>query len=124
MTEASAMARTNGHRRDDVIAREPWLAPNVDIFENEQEILIDADLPGVSQDALTVDLHGSQLTLEGRSLGVDGWTQAGRFRRTFTVPEIVDPERVEAELRAGVLRVRMPKREEAKPRRIPVESRD
>lgn len=124
MTEASAMTRSNGHRQDDVIAREPWLAPNVDIFENEQEILLDADLPGVSQDALTVDLHGSQLTLEGRRLGVDGWTQAGRFRRTFTVPEIVDPERVEAELRGGVLRVRMPKREEAKPRRIPVESRD
>ena len=122
MTNTTSIERTNGQRRDDVMSAEPWLAPNVDIFENEQEIRLDADFAGVPREELSVSLHGSQLTLEGQRPGVDGWIRASRLRRTFTVPDTIDPDRVEAELSAGVLRVRLPKREEAKPRRVPVRS--
>lgn len=124
MTKTSSMVQTNGHTEPstthDAAAHEALFAPNVDIFESDREILIDADFPGVAPDALSVQLDGAELTLEGRRAGHPGG--ASRLRRTFRVPDSVDPARVEAELRSGVLRVRLPKRDEALPRRIRIRS--
>jgi HSP20 family molecular chaperone IbpA len=89
------------------------VAPPVDIFENNDEILIVADFPGVERDALHVRLDASELTIEGQSEGT-------ALRRAFQVTNTIDPDRISAELNAGVLRVRLVKREEAKPRRIEV----
>lgn len=124
MTETTEIRRTNGHAENDVIGSEPWFAPNVDIFENEEEILLAADFPGVPEESLAVSLDGTTLTLEGRRPGFEGLIDASRLRRTFTVPDTIDAGGVEAELRSGVLRVRLPKREDAKPRRVPIEARD
>ena len=91
------------------------VAPPVDIFENNDEILILADFPGVERDALHVRLDASELTIEGHS-------EATTLRRAFQVTNTIDPDRISAELSAGVLRVRLAKREEAKPRRIEVKA--
>lgn len=94
----------------------PVLLPRVDIFESDREIRIDADLPGVAADGLSVQLEGLELTLDGRR----DEPNAAHLRRTFRVPETIDPAGVEAQLENGVLRVRLPKREEAVPRRIEI----
>lgn len=125
MTEQTALTRTNGHTANDVMTTMPAVQPNVDIFENEQELIVDCDLPGVAQDTLSVHLDGTQLTLEGERAAYEGWSVAARYRRTFTVPEhLIDADGVEAEFRGGVLRVRLPKRDDARPRKITVRSVD
>lgn len=108
----------NGERASD----ELLFAPDADIFENEHEILIDASFPGVARDALRVEVSGAELTLEGRRSGYEGWLGASRLQRTFRVPESVDLDGIEAELNHGVLRVRLPKRREASPRKISIRS--
>jgi HSP20 family protein len=115
--QSTALERRNGNR---TIARQQTaqdaaraVAPPVDIFENNDEILILADFPGVEREALHVRLDATELTIEGQT---DGMT----LRRMFQMTNTVDPDRISAELNAGVLRVRLPKREEAKPRRIEV----
>jgi len=122
----TSMVHTNG--KGDTLATSgsevyDLLAPNVDIFESDREILIDADFPGITPDALEVQLDGGELTLEGRRPAPPNG-RPSRLRRTFRVPESVDPGGVEAELRNGVLRVRLPKREEALPRRIEIRAAD
>lgn len=127
MSEQTSITRTHdGHGAiaTDVAATEPLFAPNVDIFESEREYLLEADFPGVTQDALSVRLEGSQLTIDGRRPGADGFFGASRLSRTFQVPDTIDPDRIEAELAHGVLRVRIAKREDAMPRRIAVRALD
>lgn len=124
-TISQAQQNGNGHSLVQTeVENEPVLAPNVDIFESEREILIDADFPGVAQDSLKVELEGTQLRIEGRQPGYGGRLGAVRLARTFRVPNTVDADRVQAELKSGVLRVRLPKREEAVPRRIAIRSAD
>jgi HSP20 family protein len=103
-----------------VTAGHTVVAPSVDIFESEREIRIVADFPGVAPEALSVQLEGLELTLDGRRDGAP----ASHLRRSFRVPETIDADGVEAELVNGVLRVRLPKRTEALPRRIEVRAAD
>ena len=101
-------------------------APLVDVYENEQEYLLVADLPGVDKDALNISLHQEELQLEaqraetGGALLVGGEFRAVDYRRTFTLPQGVDREKVAAELCDGVLRLHLPKAEALRPRRIEV----
>jgi HSP20 family protein len=94
------------------------LAPAVDVFENADEILIVADVPGVPSDAIRVHLDGSQLTLEAQKAGPEPLL----LRRSFHVPTTIDGEKIDARAKDGVLRVHVPKRADAKPRRIEVKS--
>lgn len=114
--------QTNGiEKRNGRAARESDAsAPAVDVFENDQEILIVADLPGVPADAIEVVLDGSELRLEGRREG----RSPARLRRAFAVPPTVDPDRISARVEAGVLTLRLGKRQEVKPRRIEVQRAD
>jgi len=100
----------------------PRMAPPVDVFENQDEILVYADFPGVSKDDLTVRLDDSELLIEGSQANAptDSSWQPVDFYRTFRVPNSVDPNGVSAELKNGVLSVRLRKREEAKPRQIDI----
>src|SRR5690606_26227566 len=106
----------------------PVLAPPVDIFENADEYRLVADLPGVSEDDVDIDLERRELVVfakralvrEGEALAVA--RREGDFRRVFRIPEEVDASRVEASLEHGVLQVRLPKSERAKPRRITVKA--
>jgi len=100
------------------------VTPPVDIYENQDEILLVADFPGVPKDSLWVGLEGSQLVIEGTQPAHEGPPQARplAFSRTFRVPNTVDPNGVSAELAEGVLRVHLAKSEAAKPKRIEVRS--
>jgi HSP20 family protein len=104
--------------------------PLVNVREEADAFHVEAEVPGLTQDQIEVLVrHGTELTLQGdrrSSDGVDGctWHQqergTGRFERVITLTVPVDAERVEAKLENGVLRLRLPKTEAVKPRRIPV----
>src|SRR5678815_3724173 len=99
-----------------------------DVFENESGITLLADLPGVSRDRLGVRVDGETLLIEataetpqpeGMQL-VYGEAQYASYRRQFTLSRELDASRIEANLKDGVLKLSIPKLEEAKPRRLEV----
>ena len=94
--------------------------PAVDIFENDDEILLRADVPGVSRDGVTVDLHNDRLTLTARR--TDAALDGPDFHRVFQVPRGIDAEKIHAQLAHGVLQVTLPKSAALKPRRVPIEA--
>lgn len=106
----------------------PVLAPAIDIFENADEYRVVADLPGVRQEDIDIDLERGELVLFAkRQLARDGEALAlgrteGDFRRVFRIPEDLDRSKVQASLENGVLLIRLPKSERAKPRRISVDA--
>ena len=108
------------------IEQRPVVAPPVDIFENAQEVLVVADVPGVNADGLAVRVDGEQLVLEARRTArAQGAALAlehrpADYRRTFVLPRGIDHTRIAAELSNGVLRLHLPKAEAVKPRRIPI----
>jgi HSP20 family protein len=104
------------------------LAPAVDITESESGITLLADMPGVSKDRLAIQVEGDTLTIEGRAqidvpeniALLHNEVRRPHFRRTFTLSRDLDPGKIEASLRHGVLHLRIPKSEAAQPRRIEV----
>ncbi|RMG17291.1 MAG: Hsp20/alpha crystallin family protein [Deltaproteobacteria bacterium] len=108
----------------------PTVAPPVDVFENDDALMIVADLPGVDKQDLHLNLENDQLTIEGywsqaEAAGdgmVAGDLRPVNYRRVFTLPGGLDFDKVEAELKNGVLTVQLPKQEAVKPRRIQVKS--
>jgi HSP20 family protein len=98
------------------------IAPPVDIFENKDEILILADLPGVTPEGLKVSLENDQLTINAqRQLGPEGRKgEPVEYRRVFVVPHGIDADKIGANLQAGVLRLTLPKPAALKPRQIEV----
>jgi len=107
---------------------EPALLPPVDIVEDAGGITLTADLPGVEQDDLSIGIDGRTLTLdaplklgEADSLvSVYAEVRANRYHRSFELSSELDTTAVEARLKDGVLTLRLPKHERAKPRRIEV----
>jgi HSP20 family protein len=108
----------------------PIFTPAVDIFETEEELTLLADLPGVKADNLNIDLREGTLTLSGETELQEGSGETevfreyrtGRYFREFTVSELIDQAKIEAELKDGVLRLKLPKAEAAKPRQITVKA--
>ena len=102
--------------------------PAVDVFEDAGGITLFADMPGVSRESLDVRLDGEALAVEGRvelelpedMRAVWAEVQVPRFRRVFTLSRELDAGRIEANLKDGVLQLRIPKLEHAQPRRIEV----
>jgi len=106
-----------------------WFTPRFDLYEDENEYLLLGDLPGVDPNDLELTYENQEMSIYGRvtprysrgrcfaeEYGV------GDFRRTFTIGEMVDQSGIAAELKEGVLTVHLPKRPEAKPRKITVKS--
>jgi HSP20 family molecular chaperone IbpA len=106
----------------------PTVAPVVDIYENDDEILLHADMPGVEKDKITVNVDNGTLTITGvrefETKGVATWEEFGNveYRRNFSVPQTIDVEKVNAELKDGVLRLHLPKSEAAKPKLIEIKT--
>lgn len=104
-----------------------YMMPRVNILEKADEVVIEAELPGVPKDGTQLEIKDNELTLIGRR---KSWESEGRihlreraqadYRRVFALSRAIDASRVEAEMKDGVLTVRLPKREEVKPRRISV----
>ena len=106
----------------------PTFSPLVDIFEDDKEITVVADLPGVGPDQLNIDLRESTLSIlaevespvgEGER-EVASEYRTGRYFRQFSLANTIDQAKIEAKLTDGVLRLTLPKQEKARPRRIEV----
>ena len=109
-------------------ANRPWTPP-VDVFEDENQVVLKADLPDVEQKDIEVKLENGTLTLKGerkfeQDENAKGYHRLersyGQFVRYFTLPDTVNPEGVKAEHKNGVLTVTLQKKEIAKPRMIHV----
>jgi len=115
---------TNIRKRENNVpekmAQRAAVAPAVDIFENKDELLILADLPGVAKEDLSIHLDNGQLTLEGRLREFGPEEEPFDYRRSFVVPQGIDAEKIAANLQSGVLRVVLPKPAAIKPRQIAV----
>ena len=104
------------------------LLPAVDIVEDEAGITLWADMPGVSRERLGVRVDADSLVIEGAAEVqapekleiLHGEIRNPYFRRSFTLSRELDTAKIDATLNAGVLRLRIPKAEEAKPRRIDI----
>ena len=113
---------------DEGIARGAW-APSIDIYENKDQIVLEAELPGMKQDDFDLSIENNVITLRGerkfeKTDETDNYHRVersyGAFTRSFTLPQTVSAEGATAEYNNGVLRVTLPKREETKARRIQV----
>lgn len=120
---------TRGVAPDDDWALGGSWAPAVDIFEHEGKIVLKAELPGVDTKDVDIRVENNILTLRGeRKLDADVTRESyhrverayGAFQRSFTLPSVVDTDKILAEFKDGVLRVTLPKREELKPKQITI----
>lgn len=110
--------------------REIFLLPPIDVVEDGQGLTLYADMPGVDREGLTVEVEGDTLLIEGRSRlnlpaaarPVYAEQRSVSFRRRFTMSGDLEREKIDARLDNGVLTLRIPKAEAAKPRRITVRS--
>jgi HSP20 family protein len=107
-----------------------WVPP-MDLVEVEDHFVLRADLPGLSEGDVNIEVQDAALTISGERKAEHeqrekGWYRIersfGSFSRSLTLPDGVDPERIEASFSDGVLEVRIPKPEERKPRRISISS--
>ena len=107
---------------------EPVLRPPVDIHETAEEIVLRADMPGVTRERLEIRMDGNNLLIEG-SIGIapqDAMSalyadvRSTTYRRQFVLSNELDSANIAASLQHGVLTVKLPKRAEHKPRRIPI----
>lgn len=106
--------------------------PAIDLVEGDDEILVLADLPGVQKDKLELTIQGNLLTIKGEKkleeptksrkvVRTETWI--GSFSRTVNLPDSINPEKVEALFRDGVLRIRIAKREESKRRTVQISAK-
>lgn len=113
---------------DEGIARGAW-SPSVDIYENKDQIVLEAELPGMNREDFDLTVESNVITLRGerrfeKKEDTDNYHRVerayGSFTRSFTLPNTVSGEGATADYRNGVLRVTLPKREETKARRIEI----
>jgi len=118
--DAQAGGESNGGAR--------WI-PAMDLVEEEDHFVLSADLPGVDEDDISVELEDNVLSISGqrrsqREKRREGYYRieraAGKFSRSLTLPEGIDPDGIQASFEKGVLVVRVPKPEERKPRRVAI----
>ncbi len=116
--------------RQDEVLRGAW-SPQVDIFENKNEIVLEAELPGMKPEDVDISIENNLLTLHGvrkfeKKDEQDNFHRVersyGSFTRSFTLPPTVASEQADAVFENGLLRLTLAKREEAKPRRIEIKA--
>jgi len=119
-------ARRAEQQPEDEPLRASWL-PAVDVHENENEITLRAELPGMKEDDIELTIDRGRLTVQGEKRlekeDTDGEYRRieasyGSFYRSFPLPDTVDPDNINARFEHGVLHVTLPKVEAAKPKRI------
>lgn len=109
---------------------EEGFIPRVDISESEQEVTVTADVPGVDPDKIEIEVDEDSLVVSGESEREEKEEKKsyyclereyGQFRRVISLPARIDPEKVKAQVKDGVLAIKLPKIEESKRRRVKVE---
>jgi HSP20 family protein len=128
MNENTEMTTRPSTEAQEKRERTEALRPPVNIFEDAHGITLEADMPGVSKDRLSLLVDKDTLLVEGdaaiempagmQALYAD--VRATHYRRSFTLSSELEPEKIEASLKDGVLKVRIPKRAEVRPRKIEV----
>jgi len=104
--------------------------PQVDIFETDKELVLVADLPGVKAEDLNIDLRDDTLSLSGDVKPFEGRDESdilieyetGKYYRQFSLSEIIDQGKIDAQLKDGILRLTLPKVEKAAPRKITIQT--
>jgi HSP20 family protein len=105
-----------------------WI-PAMDLVETDEDFVLRADLPGLSEDDVNIELEDNVLTVSGQRTAEheerrEGYHRversSGSFSRSLTLPDGVDPEKIEANFDRGVLEVRIPKPEQRKPRKVTI----
>lgn len=115
-------------RQQEASSGEAFLLPPVDVLEDEGGITLYADLPGVARENLDLHVDGENLFIDGKiALAIPKEMEAthvevarSRYRRVFALSREFDTAKLTADLKQGVLTVRIPKAEHAKPRRIEI----
>ncbi|MCU0573675.1 MAG: Hsp20/alpha crystallin family protein [Syntrophobacteraceae bacterium] len=105
----------------------PVYVPAVDIFESRDALVVVADMPGVSPDNVTIDVHDNTLTIRG-TVAVEEVKErvhiqeygVGDYSRQFTLGRVIDQSKIEAAMKNGVLTLTLPKSDISKPRKISV----
>ena len=128
VAERQSGTQTPQRRRE---TSENAIRPPVDIYENQDGITLQADMPGVSKDRLAVRVDGNSLLLEGSvkfelpegAEALYAELRSTLYRRSFALSRELETEKIEANLKDGVLTVHIPKRAELRPRKIEVEAR-
>ncbi|MFN6962586.1 MAG: Hsp20/alpha crystallin family protein [Pyrinomonadaceae bacterium] len=130
--EVNRLFSTSFNRGGSDIMRGAW-SPSVDIFENKDSIVLEAELPGMKPEDVNISIENNVLTIHGerkfeKKDEQDNFHRVersyGSFTRSFTLPPTVSSENVDAVFENGVLRLTLMKREEAKPRRIEIKAGD
>ena len=108
--------------------RQEYAAPEVNIFENKDGYVLEAEMPGVNKEGLEITLEGNELTLVGRrhSEAAPGdsifqESHARDYRRVFELDPAIDATKVSAKMEQGILTLTLPKSEKVKPRKIKVD---
>ncbi|KPL02355.1 MAG: hypothetical protein AMJ73_08860 [candidate division Zixibacteria bacterium SM1_73] len=115
------------------VTRPEWTeaawCPCVDVSETKDNVIINTEIPGMSKDDVTVSIQDNVLTLSGEKKQEKEEKDAnyhrversyGSFSRSFTLPTSVQPDKVKATYKDGILRITLPKSEEVKPKQIPI----
>lgn len=111
------------------VVRGVW-SPPVDILERGDELVLKVDLPEVSQSEIDIRVEGSTLIIQGerrliKDAPEENYIQIerpyGTFRRTFTIPRMIEQEEIKASYKDGVLRIVLPRKQETQPKQIVVE---
>lgn len=119
---------TPKHSAAEPTTNRPVVSPAVDIYENEREYLVLADLPGVAHESVQIRFEGGELSLAAARQEDKASDYLGSeivvadYRRLFRIPETVDSDKIEAKLVDGVLHLVLPKSSKAGPRQISVKS--
>jgi HSP20 family molecular chaperone IbpA len=128
---ANSLTERNDERnvqtREETRSNEKYIRPAVNIIETEEGLVLTADIPGASKDALDVSVEKGILTISAPAQHAMPGTSAYRefelanYYRQFTIPESLDHDKSKAEYVNGILTLRVPKAEVAKPKRIAVQ---
>lgn len=125
----STCSTVNRRERDHRYYNENRWTPAVDIYETDGEYVIYAEVPGISKDQLDIQLNSGTLTIKGEKKNREHEKEVivhkcevspGEFNRSFNLPEDADAEKISAELKDGVLELKVGKAEEKKPRSVPI----
>ena len=129
-TDIEARPKQKADRREESTRPGTYFQPAVDIFETRDELVVVADMPGVAPDGVEVHVEGDELAIEGhvrpqeyeglRPLHVE--YGVGSFYRRFTLGETIDREGIKAQMKNGVLILRLPKAARARARRVTVQA--
>jgi HSP20 family protein len=129
-SELEARPKQKVERREEATRPGAYFQPAVDIFETKDELVLAAELPGVPPDGVDIHLEGDQLSIEGR-VKVEEYEGlkplyfeygVGGFYRRFTLGEMIDRDGIKAQMKNGILTLKLPKSARARARRVSVEA--